>query len=179
VLKVLGELKVIEDKPRLLVLNQCDRMDAESRAAMLRLHPDAVLTSALTGEGLDELNERIKVLLARDAEEFEIEIDARSAETGRVLADITRHGKVLSQEWIQESDAAQPKLRAQVLLSQRWREQLGIEGYITSPIRRAPEKIKLAGFEIDGVAADGTNGAADGINGNGITAHHEELVTQA
>jgi GTP-binding protein HflX len=46
--------------PRLLVLNKVDLLGADGRAEALLRHPDAVLVSALTGEGLDELRERVE-----------------------------------------------------------------------------------------------------------------------
>jgi GTP-binding protein HflX len=47
-------------KPRLLVLNKADLLGEEERSEVLLRHPDAVLLSALNGEGLDELRERIE-----------------------------------------------------------------------------------------------------------------------
>jgi GTPase len=41
--------------PRLLVLNKADLLDEDERGEALLRHPGAVLVSALTGEGLDEL----------------------------------------------------------------------------------------------------------------------------
>jgi GTP-binding protein HflX len=46
-------------KPRLLVLNKSDLLDADERREALLRHPDGVLVSALTGEGIDELRERV------------------------------------------------------------------------------------------------------------------------
>ena len=46
--------------PRLLVLNKADLLGADGRAEALLRHPDGVLVSALTGEGLDELRERVE-----------------------------------------------------------------------------------------------------------------------
>jgi GTP-binding protein HflX len=178
VLRVLGELKVLEDKPRLLVLNQCDRLDAESRAAMQRLHPEAVMTSALSGEGLDELNERIKVLLSQRDEEFEIELDGRKEYTGKVLADITRHGKVLSQEWSEDGDGAHPRLRATVRLGRRWREQLEIDRYIVSPIKKSTWDGKsLDGIVLDGVSQNGASSNGNGHAANGVAT--PELIESA
>jgi GTP-binding protein HflX len=54
----------IRDQPRILVLNKADRLDDERRREPAFRHPDASLVSAITGEGLDELQERI-------ADEFE------------------------------------------------------------------------------------------------------------
>jgi GTP-binding protein HflX len=45
--------------PRMLVLNKADIVDEERRRELSFRHPDAVLVSAQTGEGLEELKERI------------------------------------------------------------------------------------------------------------------------
>jgi GTP-binding protein HflX len=45
--------------PRMLVLNKADILDDERRRELSFRHPDAVLVSAQTGEGLDDLRERI------------------------------------------------------------------------------------------------------------------------
>ena len=47
------------DSPRVLVLNKADAIDDERRAELAFRHPDAVLVSAVTGEGLEDLRERI------------------------------------------------------------------------------------------------------------------------
>jgi GTP-binding protein HflX len=66
-------LKAVEDvleeigageTTRLLVLNKADQLDEERRRELAFRHPDGVLVSALTGEGLEALGELI-------AEEFE------------------------------------------------------------------------------------------------------------
>jgi GTPase len=48
------------DRPRLLVLNKADRVDDDRREELRFRHPDGILVSALTGEGLDDLSERIE-----------------------------------------------------------------------------------------------------------------------
>ena len=45
--------------PRLLVMNKVDLLDDEERRELSLRHPDALLASAETGEGLDELRARI------------------------------------------------------------------------------------------------------------------------
>jgi GTP-binding protein HflX len=45
--------------PRMLVLNKADMLDDERRRELSFRHPEAVLVSARTGEGLDELKERV------------------------------------------------------------------------------------------------------------------------
>jgi GTP-binding protein HflX len=47
------------DRPRLLVLNKIDLLDDDAREELRLRHPDAVLVSGVTGEGLDALGERI------------------------------------------------------------------------------------------------------------------------
>src|SRR3954452_23881821 len=46
-------------QPRLLVLNKADALDDERRRELTFRHPDGVLVSALTGEGIEALQERI------------------------------------------------------------------------------------------------------------------------
>src|SRR3712207_424194 len=48
------------DQPRLLVLNKADQIDADRREELRFRHPDGILVSALTGEGLDVLGERVE-----------------------------------------------------------------------------------------------------------------------
>jgi GTPase len=47
------------DRDRLLVLNKADALDDERRRELAFRHPEGILVSALTGEGVDELGERI------------------------------------------------------------------------------------------------------------------------
>jgi GTP-binding protein HflX len=46
--------------PRLLVLNKADVLDDERREELRFAHPDGIAVSALTGEGLEALGERIE-----------------------------------------------------------------------------------------------------------------------
>ena len=50
----------IGDQPRLLVLNKADALADERRAEVALEHPDGMLISAVTGEGVEELGERIE-----------------------------------------------------------------------------------------------------------------------
>ena len=51
--------------PQILVLAKADRIDDERRAELEHRHPGAVLISAVTGEGLDGLEQRIEDEFAR------------------------------------------------------------------------------------------------------------------
>lgn len=48
------------ERPRVLVLNKMDALEEEQREELRLRHPDAVLVSAATGEGLDALHARIE-----------------------------------------------------------------------------------------------------------------------
>ena len=63
---------VPEEQPRLLVLNKADAIDEDRRRELEFRHPDAVLVSALTGEGLGELGERIAAEFERTLRDVEL-----------------------------------------------------------------------------------------------------------
>jgi GTP-binding protein HflX len=58
--------------PRLLVLNKADAVDEERRRELGFRHPDAVLVSALDGEGLEELAERVQAEFRRSLRPVEL-----------------------------------------------------------------------------------------------------------
>jgi GTPase len=60
------------EKPRLLVLNKTDLLSEDERREVALSHPDAVLVSALAGEGLEELRERIERTFAETLTEVEL-----------------------------------------------------------------------------------------------------------
>jgi len=60
------------DSPRVLVLNKADAITDERRAELAYRHPDAVLVSAVTGEGLDDLRERIALEFERTLTDVEL-----------------------------------------------------------------------------------------------------------
>jgi len=67
--EMMGMLRAVEqvlegigagDRPRLLALNKADALDVERREELRLVHPDGILVSALTGEGLDALRDQIE-----------------------------------------------------------------------------------------------------------------------
>src|ERR687886_284149 len=58
--------------PRILVLNKADLLDDERRRELAFRHPEAVLVSAVAGEGLDELGERIAAEFERTLQPVEL-----------------------------------------------------------------------------------------------------------
>lgn len=76
------------------VLNKSDRLEHGERKLLQRRYPDALITSALTGEGIDELLEAIGSRL-ESAVRLSLSIPAGE---GGVLASLYRDGSVLSSE---------------------------------------------------------------------------------
>ena len=60
------------DQERLLVLNKADALDDDRRRELTFRHPDGVLVSALTGEGVGELGERIVAAFDRRLVDLEL-----------------------------------------------------------------------------------------------------------
>jgi GTP-binding protein HflX len=65
----LGMMRAVEDvleeigagdRPRLLVLNKVDAVDERQRTELAHRHRDVVMVSALTGEGLEDLADRVE-----------------------------------------------------------------------------------------------------------------------
>jgi GTP-binding protein HflX len=53
------------ERPRLLVLNKVDLLDELGRVQIANANRDAIMVSGVTGEGLEELRERIDELFVR------------------------------------------------------------------------------------------------------------------
>ena len=91
--RVLGEIGAGE-RPRLLVLNKIDLLDREERARLLVGRPDVVAVSAATGEGVDDLRERIAAEFARTLQPLELLVPysegGRLAELHEVAGDLER-----------------------------------------------------------------------------------------
>ena len=90
---VLVEIGAV-DAPRLLVLGKADLIDDERRGELMRRHAGAVLVSAVTGEGIAELVERIEDEFARSLREVQLLIPyhegARLAELHELAGDLER-----------------------------------------------------------------------------------------
>src|SRR3954463_6768279 len=82
------------DRPRLLVLNKVDALDADRRRELGHRHPRGVQVSALTGEGLPELREAIEQAFARTLTSVELLLPysegGRLAELHDVAGDLHR-----------------------------------------------------------------------------------------
>jgi GTP-binding protein HflX len=60
------------ESPRILVFNKADLLAEEERGEVLLGHPDAILVSALTGEGIEELRSRIEQAFEDTLREVEL-----------------------------------------------------------------------------------------------------------
>ncbi len=85
--------------PELLALNKVDLVGEVERRRLARRHPEAVLISAVTGEGLPELLERVAERLPRAPIQVELLIPH---ERGELLALLHREAEVLAERALPE-----------------------------------------------------------------------------
>jgi GTPase len=82
------------DRPRLLVLNKADAIDEERREELRFAHGDGILVSALSGEGIEELGERIEHAFRETLRPVDLllpfEEGGRLAELHEVAGDLER-----------------------------------------------------------------------------------------
>ncbi len=76
------------DQPRILVLNKADLLDDERRHELAFRHADASLVSSVTGEGLDELQERIADVFERTLRDVELLVPFSDGGTLSELHDV-------------------------------------------------------------------------------------------
>jgi GTPase len=83
--------------PRLLVMNKIDLLEEEERREVGLRHPDAVLVSAVTGEGLEALRRRIATSIRQGLTEVELLVpfDAgeRLSELHEIAGDLERQDR--------------------------------------------------------------------------------------
>lgn len=84
------------DKPTLLVLNKIDILaDRSYLDVLMKHHPRAVAVSAVTRQGLDQLELAVIEALSAEFVDTEIELDAGN---GKVLAYLSAHAEIYHQE---------------------------------------------------------------------------------
>jgi GTP-binding protein HflX len=108
-LEVLKELGA-DQRPTITVLNKIDKDDPDIQRKLLRLrvlYPRTIALSAKTGQGLDELLERMAEELKKRRRVLDLRIPQSDY---AVTSEIMRHGNVLSQEF-EDNDVL---LRAEV-----------------------------------------------------------------
>jgi GTP-binding protein HflX len=95
VLDVIGEVGA-GLVPRIDVYNKADRLDPDERARLRARQPDAVVLSALTGDGRDGLIDAVLERVSLDTQRVTLRVDADSDAGRRVLARVYRHGRVVA-----------------------------------------------------------------------------------
>ena len=82
------------ERPRLLVLNKADAIDDERREELRFAHPDGMLISAVTGEGVEQLGDRIEEEFRRSLRSVDLLLPyaegARLAELHEFAGDLQR-----------------------------------------------------------------------------------------
>ena len=82
------------ENPRRLVLNKADALDAERRAELRRRHPEGILVSASTGDGIERLQEVIADEIVRRLQPVELLLPyvegGRIAELHDIAGDVER-----------------------------------------------------------------------------------------
>lgn len=94
-IKVLGELGAA-GKPIVLAINKCDLLDARGRADLRQRHPEGILVSVQTGEGLDTMIGRLHDLLRDRVRRHTFRIPAAE---GGMLAKLYQEAKVIDLEY--------------------------------------------------------------------------------
>jgi GTP-binding protein HflX len=92
--EVLGEIGAA-DRPTLVVFNKADLMDPGARSQLLARYPHAVVCSALTGEGLEDLKQRVATEAARQAVTLTLLVPY---ERGEIVALAHEQAQIVSEE---------------------------------------------------------------------------------
>jgi GTP-binding protein HflX len=95
---VIGEVGA-RDIPELVVFNKSDLIDEDTRLVLRGLVPGAVFASARTGEGIEEVLNRISFLVPDHSERVELLVPY---EHGEVVAALHARGRVQSVEYVEE-----------------------------------------------------------------------------
>jgi GTP-binding protein HflX len=92
------------DVPRIDVFNKIDRLTPDERRRLADGDPSAVLISAATGKGIDELLDTVAARLALDQQRVSLTFDLTAESDRELLSWLYRHGRVHSQ--VTRGDAA-------------------------------------------------------------------------
>ena len=107
---------------RLLALNKADLLDAERRRELGFRHPDGVLVSGTTGEGLDVLGERVQEAFARTLRDVELLVPY---DEGRRLAELYELADGLERE--ETADGVRVTARVPASVAARY-ERFAVNG---------------------------------------------------
>jgi GTP-binding protein HflX len=86
------------DVPTIEVINKVDLVPAADRERLARAHPEAILASARTGEGVDRLIEVLVDRAGMDAARVTLRLSSTNAADERLVAELYRVATVVSHE---------------------------------------------------------------------------------
>ena len=81
--------------PTLDVFNKCDLLDASERARLTALCPGALMVSAISGDGRDELVSALESRLGLDTTTMTFELDTGDEDERALIAQLYRVGRIL------------------------------------------------------------------------------------
>ncbi|MFN8126347.1 MAG: GTPase HflX [Candidatus Nanopelagicales bacterium] len=93
--EVLAEIDA-GDIPQIIVVNKCEITPPAVLAEVRAQHPDALAVSAATGEGIDELRDRIESRLPRPDVPVRVTVPF---ERGDLVSEIHEHGEVITSDY--------------------------------------------------------------------------------
>jgi GTP-binding protein HflX len=99
-----------DEVPTLEVFNKDDRLDDGERARLRALYPGAIVASALTGAGRDELIAAMESRLALDTAIVQLEFNVDSEDDRERIAQLYRVGRILRHETSNGSVAIEVEL---------------------------------------------------------------------
>jgi len=157
------------DQPRILVLNKMDRLSSPQRAAWQERHPEAIVASARTGEGLDLLRELALMHMRGAVREVTVTVQLGDAKTVDFLekrAEVLERGygdgtvemrvrlgrRQLDQLLSRGAQILVDGLPAGEALRSAW------DGAAVARPRRVPPHERHAAMEGHGAAAEAENG---------------------
>ena len=87
-----------KDVPAIEVFNKLDKLDESERARLAAVYPGAIVASALTGMGRDELIAAIEARLALDTTVVQLQFDPASSDDRERIAHLYRVGRIVRHE---------------------------------------------------------------------------------
>ncbi len=87
-----------QDVPAIEVFNKLDKLDDSERARLAAVYPGAIVASALTGMGRDELIAAIEARLALDTTVVQLRFDPASSDDRERIAHLYRVGRIVRHE---------------------------------------------------------------------------------
>jgi GTP-binding protein HflX len=148
---VLAEIGVTET-PTLLVLNKADVLGEDRRRELAFRHPEAILVSAITGEGLDELGVRVSAEFERRLRDVELMVPFSE---GTVLSELHALAGDLRRE--ETSEGVRVSARLPAVVAERF-ERYAVAGAASgngAAAENAPVDAAMAAQGQDGSARAG------------------------